>query len=142
MGCVMGVKNLSISNCLSLTMTSNIHIDRRAYPRYRVKMYTQITTPVFYISVNTIEISVEGIRVETYSQITPGTIVTVSFDLIQDLLFYGKVMWEIAFHKNDILIYDIGIKIHRIMLSGIKVKGFNNKNELIKDILNELKKTE
>jgi len=103
-------------------------------------MYSQVTTPAFYITVNMIELSVEGIRVETYSQITPGTKVTVSFDLKKDLLFYGKVMWEIAFQKNDILKYDIGIKIHRIMLSGIKVDGFNNKDELIKDILDELKK--
>ncbi|MBT8352597.1 MAG: PilZ domain-containing protein [Deltaproteobacteria bacterium] len=103
-------------------------------------MYTQITTPAFYIAVNTIEISVEGIRIEAYSQITPGTKVTVSFDLKKDLLFYGKVMWVMAFQKKDILKFDIGIKIHRITFSGIKVDGFNSKDELIKDILDEFKK--
>ena len=118
-------------------MTSNIQIERRTYPRYRIKMVTQITTPAFYVTVNTIEISVEGIRIETYSQITPGTKVTVSFDLKKDLLFYGKVMWAIVFQKNDILKFDIGIKIHKITFSGIKVDGFNSKDELIKDILGE-----
>lgn len=39
-----------------------------------------------------------------------------------------------------ILKYDIGIKIHRISFSGIKVDGFNNKDELIKDVLDEFKK--
>ena len=118
-------------------MTSNIQIERRTYPRYRIKMVTQITTPAFYVTVNTIEISVEGIRIETYSQITPGTKVTVSFDLKKDLLFYGKVMWAIVFQKNDILKFDIGIKIHKITFSGIKVDGFTSKDELIKDILGE-----
>jgi hypothetical protein len=104
-------------------------------------MNTQVTTPAFYITVNTIEISVEGIRIETYSQITPGTKVTVSFDLRKDLIFYGKVVWEMAFpKKKDILMFVIGIKIHRITFSGIKVDGFNKKDELIKDILDELKK--
>ena len=121
-------------------MASKIQIERRTYPRYRIKMITQVTTPVFYITVNTIEISVEGIRIETFSQITPGTKVTVSFDLKKDLLFYGKVMWEIAFQKKDILKFDIGIKINRITFSGIKVNGFNSKDELIKDILYEFKK--
>jgi hypothetical protein len=68
--------------------------------------------------------------------------VTVSFDLKKDLLFYGEVMWEVAFHKKDILKFDIGIKIHRMTFYGIKVDGFNKKDELIKDILNELKKTD
>ncbi len=121
-------------------MASKIQIERRTYPRYRIKMITQVTTPAFYITVNTIEISVEGIRIETFSQIKPGTKVTVSFDLKKDLLFYGKVMWEIAFQKKDILKFDIGIKINRITFSGIKVNGFNSKDELIKDILYEFKK--
>jgi len=121
-------------------MTSNIQIERRTYPRYHVKMYTQITTPAFYITVNTIEISVEGIRVESFSSIKPGTEVTVSFDLKKDLMFYGKVMWEMVFQKKDILKFDMGIKIHRITFSGIKVDGFNKKDELINDILDELKK--
>lgn len=119
-------------------MHSNIQIERRTYPRYRVKMYTEIITPAFYLVVNTIEISVEGIRVETFSSIKPGTEVTVSFDYKNGLLFFGKVMWEIAFPKNDIIKFDIGIKIHRITFSGIKLDGFNSKDELIKDILDEL----
>lgn len=101
-------------------------------------MYTEIITPAFYLVVNTIEISVEGIRVETFSSIKPGTEVTVSFDYKNGLLFFGRVMWEIAFPKNDIIKFDIGIKIHRITFSGIKLDGFNSKDELIKDILDEL----
>ena len=53
-------------------MTSNPQIDRRKYTRYKVKIDTQIITSEFYISLNTLEISVEGIRVETYSDIPPG----------------------------------------------------------------------
>lgn len=140
MGCVMGVKSSRINKIRYHIMASKIQIERRTYPRYRIKMITQVTTPAFYITVNTIEISVEGIRIETFSQIKPGTKVTVSFDLKKDLLFYGKVMWEIAFQKKDILKFDIGIKINRITFSGIKVNGFNSKDELIKDILYEFKK--
>ena len=115
-------------------------MNRRKYTRYQVSLYTQIITPDFYISVNTIEISVEGIRVEAYSEIPPGTEVTISFDLKKELSFYGKVVWVIAFQKKNVLKYRIGIKIHEVALSGIKIVGFDIKNELIQGILTKMKK--
>ena len=123
-------------------MTYNIHMDRRKFPRYNFKVHTQITTPEFYITVNTIEISVEGIRAKAYSEIKPRTEVTISFDLKRELFFYGKVIWVIAFQRKDILKYMMEIKINEIVLSGAKVTGFNDKDELIQDILTEFKKSE
>ena len=121
-------------------MTSNPQIDRRKYTRYKVKIDTQIITSEFYISLNTLEISVEGIRVETYSDIPPGTEVKISFDLDKELSFNGKVVWVIGFQKKDILKYMIGIEIHEVTLSGIKIIGFDIKNELIQGILTKMKK--
>ena len=121
-------------------MTPNLETDRRQYKRYRVNIYTQIVTPEFYISLNTIEVSIEGIRVESYSEIPPGTEVTVSFDLEKKLDFFGKVIWVIAFQEKGIIKFRIGVKIHEVMLSGIKVIGFDFKHELIQGILTKLKK--
>jgi hypothetical protein len=121
-------------------MTSNFQIDRREYTRYKVDIDTQVITPEFYISLNTLEISVEGIRIETYSEISPGTEVTLSFDLKKELYFHGKVIWVIGFHKKSILKYRIGIKVHELLLSGIKILGFDVKYELIQDILTKMKK--
>jgi len=121
-------------------MTSPFYADRRNYPRYSVHFNTQVITSEFYISVNTLEISVDGLRIETYSEISPGTEVTISFEFKKDISFYGKVVWVIGFHKKDILKYKIGIKIHEVMLSGIRLKGFDVKNELIQEILTKMKK--
>ena len=123
-------------------MTSKPQIDRRKYTRYSVNIDTQIITSNYYISLNTLEISVEGIRVEAYSDIPPGTEVKISFDLKKELSFYGKVVWVIGFQKKDILKYRIGIEIHEVTLSGIRIIGFDIKNELIQDILAMMKKAE
>ena len=120
-------------------MTSKIQIERRTYPRYRIKTHTQILMSECYLAVNAIEMSVEGIRVEAYSEITPGTDVTVVFDAIKKLSFQGRTIWVVASQRGDYLSYLIGIKINAIMLSGVKVTGFNQKDELIYDILRELK---
>jgi hypothetical protein len=114
--------------------------ERRQYPRYRVNLYTQIITPKFYISLNTIEISIEGIRIETYSEIPPGTEVTITFDLDKKILFFGKVVWVLSFQQKGVPKYLIGIKVHEILLSGIKVIGFDPKHELIQDILKKMVK--
>jgi PilZ domain-containing protein len=121
-------------------MTSNFYTDRRSYERYKVNFDTQVITPEFYISVNTLEISVDGLRIEAFSEIAPGTEVTISFELKKEISFYGKVIWVIGFHRKEILKYLIGIKIHEVTLSGIRIVGYEVKDELIKDILKKMKK--
>ena len=123
-----------------LKMSSHCQMDRRKYTRYKVNINTQVKTPEFYISLNALEISVEGIRIEAFSEISPATEVEISFELKKDLVFYGKVVWVIGFHEKEILKFRIGIKIHEVTFSGIKIVGFDFKNELIQDILKKMKK--
>ena len=77
----------------------------------------------------------EGIRIEAYSEIPPGTEVTVTFDLDKRILFYGKVIWVFSFQQKGVPKYLIGIKVHEMLLSGIRVIGFDPKHDLIQGIL-------
>jgi PilZ domain-containing protein len=115
--------------------TDSYQLDNRYYPRYSVRLNTQVITPEFTIYVNTIEISVEGLRIEAYSQIPPGTEVIVFFIFKKELCFHGKVIWEIAFPEEEFFKYQIGIEVDKITLSGVTVQGFNHRDELIQDIL-------
>lgn len=119
-------------------MSSNI--DRRQYDRYPVRIHTEITTPQFYIALNTIELSVDGLRVEAYSEIPPSTEVTVTFDLKKEMSLIGKVIWVIAVQKKDVLKYRIGIKINKITESGCKISDLTSKTKIINDILKEVRK--
>ncbi len=120
-------------------MKTRVQLERRTYPRYRIKADTQIQTSDSYLNVNTIELSVEGIRIEAYAEIKPGTAVAVTFDSIKKLVFRGKTVWILAIQRGDYMIFQMGIKIDAILLSGVRVTGFNQKDELIQDILMELK---
>ena len=120
-------------------MITRIQMERRTFPRYRIKTDAQIHTPDSYLGVNTIELSVEGIRIEAYSEIKPGTNLTITFDAIRKLSFRGRTVWVIAGQRGDYIKYLIGIKIDSIMLSGVKVTAFNQKDELIQEILAEVK---
>lgn len=113
-------------------------MERRRHTRYKVNLYARIITPDYYISLNTLEISLEGIRLEAYSEIPPGTEVTVSLDVKKKLNFSGKVIWVFAFQKKGVQKYQIGIKVDEMTMEGIKVIGFDIKHELIQDILNRI----
>jgi hypothetical protein len=113
-------------------------MERRRHTRYQVNLYAQVITSDYYISLNTVEISLEGIRVEAYSEIPPGTEVTVSLDVKKKLNFNGKVVWVYAFQKKGVQKYQIGIKVDEMALEGIKIIGFDIRHELIQDILNKI----
>lgn len=123
-----------------MIMGSIYQIDRRIYPRYRIDTYVEITTPKFYITVNTIEISLEGIRVEAYTEIKPGTKVTISFDSAKKLLLHGLVVWVFVMQKKSVIKYLLGIQIKEMVSSGVTVNGLNKKEKLIQSILAEFKK--
>ena len=121
-------------------MGSIYQIDRRNYPRYRIDTYVEITTPEFFITVNTIEISLEGIRVEAYTEIKPGTKVTNSFESAKKLLLHGLVVWVFVMQKKNVTKYLVGIQIKEMVFSGVTVNGLNKKEKLIQSVLAEIKK--
>jgi hypothetical protein len=121
-------------------MGSIYQIDRRNYPRYRIDTYVEITTPEFFITVNTVEISLEGIRVEAYTEIKPGTKVTISFESAKKLLLHGLVVWVFVMQKKNVTKYLVGIQIKEMVFSGVTVNGLNKKEKRIQSILAEIKK--
>ena len=121
-------------------MSSIYKIDRRNYPRYRIDTYVEIRTPKFYITVSTIEISLEGIRVEAYTEIKPGTKVTISFDSAKKLLLHGLVVWVFVLEKKNVIKYLVGIQIKEMVSSDFTVNGLNKKEKLIQSILAEIEK--
>lgn len=113
-------------------------MDRRRHTRYRINRYVQVITSDFYISLYTLEISLEGIRLEAYSEIPPGTEVTVVLDRNRKLNFHGKVIWVFALQKKGVQKYQIGVRVDEMTLEGIKVLEFDIRHELIQDILKKI----
>jgi hypothetical protein len=66
--------------------------ERRNAPRYRLHISAEIHTSTFYINGTILDISVEGIRVETFLTIEPGTLAAVHFKIEKELPFEKKCL--------------------------------------------------
>jgi hypothetical protein len=114
--------------------------DRRQAPRYRLHINAEIHTSTFYINGTILDISVEGIRVETFLTIEPGTLAAVHFKIEKEIVFKGQVLWALGLRKRGHDLYHIGIKVDNMAVAGIKVLGFDIKNDLIQEILTALER--
>jgi len=114
--------------------------ERRQVPRYRLHISAKIHTSAFYINGTILDISVEGIRLESFLTIEPGTPVTVQFKIEKEIVFKGLVLWVINLRKRDLDLYQMGIKVDDMAVAGIKVIGFDIKNDLIQEILTALER--
>ena len=109
--------------------------DRRKLPRYQISIKAELHTPAFYITGRIIDISVEGIRVETFIPIEPETDVAVFFKIGKDIIFKGKVIWVITHKDKRKGLYQIGIEVEHMAIDDIEVLGFDIREELVQELL-------
>ena len=114
--------------------------ERRQTPRYQLHIDAEIHTATFYINGTILDISVEGIRLETFIAIEPGADVAVYFKVEKEIVFKGRVLWVIGRRKKGLDLYHIGVKVDDMAVAGIKVIGFDIKNDLIREILTALER--
>ncbi len=114
--------------------------ERRRLPRYHLHLNAKIHTSAYYLNGTIFDISVEGIRMETFLPIEPETRVSIYFKAQKEVVFKGMVLWVIGYRKKGHDIYQIGIEVDDMALAGIKVVGFDFKNDLIQEILTAIEK--
>ena len=114
--------------------------DRRKLPRYQISISAELHTPTFYITGRIIDISVEGIRVETFIPIEPQTDVAVFFKIGKDIIFKGIVIWVITHKEKRKGLYQIGIEVEHMAIDDIEVLGFDIREELVQEILKTIEK--
>jgi len=114
--------------------------ERRRLPRYRLHLNATIHTSTYYLNGTIFDISVEGVRLETYLPIEPETPVSIYFKAQKEVVFKGMVLWVIGYRKKGHDIYQLGVEVDDMALAGIKVKGFDFKNDLIQEILTAIEK--
>ena len=114
--------------------------DRRKLPRYQISIDAELHTPTFCISGSIIDISVEGIRVETLTPLELETDVAVFFNIGKDIIFKGVVIWVVTHKKKRKVLYEIGIEIEHMALADIEVLGFDIREELVQEILTTIEK--
>jgi hypothetical protein len=114
--------------------------ERRRVPRYWLQTNAKIHTATYYLNGTIVDISVEGIRLETYLPIEPETHVSIYFKAQKEIVFSGVVSWVLGYRKKGQDRYRIGIRVEDMAVAGIKVVGFDIKNDLIQEILTAIEK--
>jgi len=114
--------------------------DRRKLPRYQISINAELHTSSFYISGRIIDISSEGIRVETFIPLEPETDVAVFFNIGKDIIFKGIVIWVVTHQKKRKELYQIGIAVEHMAVADIEVLGFDIREELVQEILTIIEK--
>ena len=108
--------------------------DRRKMPRYQISLKAELHTSSFYISGRIIDISIEGIRIETYIPLEPETDVAVYFNIGKEIIFKGIVIWVITHKDKRKGLYEIGIEVEHMAIDDIEVLGFDIREELVQEI--------
>jgi hypothetical protein len=114
--------------------------ERRKLPRYQISINAELHTPLFYMTGRIIDISVEGIRVETFIPLEPETDVAVFFNAGKDIIFKGIVIWVITHKDKRKGLYQIGVEVEHMAIDDIEVLGFDIREELVQEILTTIEK--
>ncbi|MDX9787400.1 MAG: PilZ domain-containing protein [Desulfobacterales bacterium] len=112
--------------------------ENRRQDRHKIGVHATIITTDATIPVYAVDISVNGLRVESSDPILPETVVAVALALNEETLLSGNVLWAIEKTRRGKPYYEIGIEIHAIILEEMEAIGFPKKAALVKEILSRL----
>lgn len=112
--------------------------ERRLQTRYQLGVHATIITPEAAIPVYAVDISVNGLRVESSDPILPETAVAVTLALKEETLLSGNIVWAVEKMTASKPYYEIGIEIHAIIFEEKNAISFPKKAALVKEILSRL----
>lgn len=112
--------------------------NRRRLDRHTIGVHATLITPDATVPVYAVDISVNGLRVESSDPVLPGTIVAVSLALKEETLLSGNVLWIIEKTRLGKPYYEIGIETHAIILKDMEAIGFPKKSVLVAEILSRM----
>jgi len=114
--------------------------ERRRQPRHEIHVPATIITPEKTIPGYALDISTDGIRLNLPEPVLPNTEVALSLDLDEETLLSGTVQWTIETPLEDSpLAYQVGIKVHSLILQDMEAIGSADRDELVRKILSRVK---
>lgn len=117
--------------------------ERRLHIRYKVSVPATVYSPLGEMAANVNEFSIEGARIRTQSPLFPGTPVKAYLNLDQMVVLVGEVVWVLTcFESDGECFHETGIRIHEIIMPGVKAAGLAARSEILPDILLSIKEAE
>jgi len=113
--------------------------DRRSEYRHKIRIDVSVITPDTSFWAVATNISGGGLEIQSASIINPKTNLMISFQLQEDFVFSGTVIWTLSDFVNGQWVYRIGIKTDDIAFKNMFATSTEEKAELVKRILPQIK---
>jgi len=85
--------------------------------------------------VNMVEVSVEGLRIDSASAIEPETHVAIRINVGREVVFHGQVVWVADRHTPDGQLYTIGVWTDVVLDRGEEKIDLGDREIMLDEIL-------
>ena len=109
--------------------------DLRKHTRHKILVPAEADTSENTAPVSVVEISVEGMRLQSQKFFSPGTLMSVSIKLGRSIVFSGWVIWALDKYLPEGHVYHTGIQTESVTDSDIGILGINQREALVQEII-------
>ncbi len=110
----------------------------RVHKRYPISMDVMVDAEGTPLSAHVTDISVNGIGIQSLSNIAPGTQVSITAHVPEEVILYGTLMWSQHTLLNQLDTYNMGFDVHAIMFHSSLHDEIKDKEEALQEILNKI----
>lgn len=108
--------------------------EQRKHQRYTLLLPAEVYTDDTSFAVEVIEISPEGLRLQSQQLLTPDNLVSVTVIFGRRIIFSGWVVWVLDKYLAQGHVYQSGIRIESITDDNAGIIGDDQRGRLIEEI--------
>ena len=110
-------------------------VENRKYPRHKIFIPAHMEMFDGSFPVNVVEMSVEGLRINSACAIEPETHVAIRINVGRELVFHGQVVWVTDRHTPEGQLYTIGIWTDAVLDRGAEIIDLGDREIMLEEIL-------
>lgn len=109
-------------------------IEQRRYERHKLFIPAEAHTDDSAFAVDVIEMSAEGLRLQSIQLLSPDTLVSVTVQSGRCIVFSGWVVWVLDKYVGDGRVYHTGVRIEAITDDEAGIIGDDQRCQLVREI--------
>jgi hypothetical protein len=111
----------------------------RKHTRHEVLIPAEADTAENAVPVDVVEISIEGLRLQSKNFFSPDALISVSIMMGRNIIFNGWAVWVLDKYLPAGHVYHTGIQIESITDAAVEIIGIKQRKDLIQEILGSSK---
>ena len=112
--------------------------NNRKHKRYPISIDVMVDAEGTPLSAHVTDISVNGVGIQSLNNIAPGTQVSITAHVPEEVVLYGTLMWSQHTLLDQLDAYNMGFDVHAIMLHRSIHDDIQEKEEALQEILSRI----